>query len=68
MYTMESAKPKKSRICDHLVRSRDGLSKCPNMKKIGRERREYYIYIYIYIYIDGCYFTSSLIEDGCLYS
>ena len=58
MYTMESTKPQKSRIREHLVSSRDGLSKCPNTKKTGRDVS----------IIDGCYFTHVLIKDGRLYS
>ena len=34
MYTIESVKPHKGQICDHLVRSRDELSKCPNTKAL----------------------------------
>ena len=55
---MESAKPQKSRIHDHLVSSRDESSKCPNTIKTGRDVSS----------IDGCYFACVLIEDGCLYS
>ena len=54
---MESAKPQKSHIRDHLVSSRDESSKCPNSKKTGRDVS----------IIDGCYFTRVLIEDGRLY-
>ena len=43
---MESAKPQKSRIRDHLVSSRDELSKCLNTKKT--ERREYYRWLLFY--------------------
>ena len=38
---MESEKPQKSRIREHLVSCRDESSKCPNTKK-DRERREHY--------------------------
>ena len=55
---MESVKPQKSRIREHLVRSRDGLSKCPNMKKTGRDVS----------IIDGCYFARVLTEDERLHS
>ena len=55
---MESAKPQKSRIHNHLARSRDGSFKYPNMKKTGRDVS----------IIDRCYFAHGLIEDGCLYS
>ena len=55
---MESAKPQKSHVRDHLVSSRDELSKCPNTKKRGRDMSV----------IDGCYFARVLIEDGQLYS
>ena len=55
---MESAKPQKSRICDHLVSSRDESSKHLNTKKTGRDVR----------IIDGCYSARVLIEDGRLYS
>ena len=53
---MESAKPQKSRMRDHLVSSRDKSSKCPNSKKTGRDVN----------IIDGCYFAHVLIEDGAL--
>ena len=55
---MESTKPQKSRMRDHLVSSRDESSKCPNSKKTGRDVS----------IIDGCYFARVLIEDGGLYS
>ena len=55
---MESAKPQKSRMHDHMVNSRDESSKCLKSKKTGRD---------ISI-IDGCYFARVLIEDGRLYS
>ena len=56
---MESAKPQKSRIRDHLVSSIDESSKCPNSKKTGRD--------VIISITDGCYFARVLIEDGRLY-
>ena len=46
---MESAKPQKSRMRDHLVSSRDESSKCPNSKKTGRDVSV----------IDGCYIFRS---------
>ena len=55
---MESAKPQKNHMRDHLVSSRDESSKCPNSKKTGREVS----------IIDGCYFARVLIEDGRLYT
>ena len=59
MYMMESVKSQKSQIHEHLVRSRDGSSKCcQNTKKTGRDVS----------IIDGCYFVRVLIEDGYLYS
>ena len=51
---MECTKLQKSQIHEHLVRSRDGSSECPNTKKIGRDVST----------IDGCYFASVLIEEG----
>ena len=47
MNMTESAKPQKNRICDHLIRSRDGSSKYPNTKKTGRNLS----------IIDGCYIS-----------
>ena len=55
---MESTKPQKSRTRDHLVSSRDESSKCPNMKKTGRDVS----------IIDGCYLARVPIEVGRLYS
>ena len=57
-YMMESAKPQKSHIREHLVRSRDGSSKRPNTKKTERDVS----------IIDKCYFARVLIEDRRLYS
>ena len=53
---MESVKPQKSRMSDHLVSNRDESSKCLNSKKTGRDMS----------IIDGCYFARVLIEDGHL--
>ena len=51
---MESVKPQKTRMCDHLVSSRDESSKCPNMNKTGRDVS----------IIDGCISLVSLLKTG----
>ena len=51
---MESAKPQKNRMRDHLVSNRDESSKCPNSKKTGRDVS----------IIDDCYFARVLLKTG----
>ena len=53
----ESAKLQKSRICHHLVSSRDESSKCTNTKKTGRDVSV----------IDVCYFARVVIKPYSLF-